>query len=43
MQPECAKIQGEVMACADAAGCNYEKKQIGSTEIYRMFKEVKFG
>lgn len=25
MQPECAKIQGEVMACADAAGCNYEK------------------
>lgn len=42
MHPECAKMQGEVRALADAAGCNYEK-WIGSTGICRMFKEAKFG
>lgn len=43
MQPKCAKMQGEVRVYADAADCNYEKKQIGSTGICRMFKEAKFG
>lgn len=38
MQAECAKIQGEVMACADAAGCNYEKNRLEAQKFIECLR-----